>query len=221
MIRMEPTWLEYLKEEFDKPYMESLKLFLKEEKHHFLVYPPSHLIFNAFELSPFDSVKVVILGQDPYHGTDQAHGISFSVPDGMPLPPSLQNIKKELASDLSIPETKNGNLTQWAKQGVFMLNATLTVRAHAAGSHQRKGWETFTDKVIQILSEHRDNLVFILWGNYAQSKVSFIDSKKHFVISSSHPSPFSAHRGFLGSKPFSKTNQYLNSKGLETINWGL
>src|SRR5690606_23578772 len=183
------------------------------------VYPPGKLIFSAFDHTPFDKVKVVLIGQDPYHGAGQAHGLSFSVPEGIAQPPSLKNIFKELNADLGIPIAKSGNLERWADQGVLLLNATLTVRASQAGSHQKKGWEEFTDAAIRKLSEQKENLVFILWGAYAQKKGSIIDTEKHFIIKSPHPSPFSAYNGFFGSKPFSRTNAHLKSLGKEEINW--
>ncbi len=207
--------------EFEKPYMVSLKTFLQQEKQNgFTVYPKGSDIFNAFNHTPFEKVKVVILGQDPYHGTGQAHGLSFSVQKGVVPPPSLKNIYKELADefpDFKIPT--HGELTAWTNQGVLLLNATLTVRANTAGSHQKRGWEQFTDKVITELSEKRDGLVFILWGNYAKQKEALIDQSKHFVIKSAHPSPFSAYNGFFGSKPFSKTNEILKKQGKKEIDW--
>lgn len=220
---LEPGWLSVLGAEFEKPYLKTLKSFLLEEKQKgFSVYPKGTDIFNAFNHTPFDKVKVVILGQDPYHGTNQAHGLSFSVQKGMVVPPSLKNIYKELASefpDFKIPN--HGNLTSWADQGVLLLNATLTVRAHEAGSHQNKGWETFTDKVIAELSEKRSGIVFLLWGRYAQQKESLIDSQKHHILKSAHPSPFSAYTGFFGSGHFAKANEFLVAQGLEGINWGI
>ena len=182
-------------------------------------YPPGSLIFNAFHATPFDNVKVVILGQDPYHGPGQAHGLCFSVNDGIQFPPSLQNIFKEIKSDLDIPIPTSGNLTRWAEQGVLLLNATLTVRAHNAGSHQKKGWETFTDSVIRILAEQKENLVFILWGAYAQKKGAFIDKNRHLVLSSAHPSPLSAYNGFFGNHHFSLTNKWLTEHNLKAIDW--
>ena len=217
---IEQSWAEVLENEFKKDYFLSLKKFLIEEKKQHIIYPPGKLIFNAFNTTPFDKVKVVILGQDPYHGPGQAHGLCFSVPDGVKFPPSLRNIYKELSNDIGINIPKSGNLTKWAEQGVLLINATLTVRQAQAGSHQKKGWEIFTDAVIKAVSDRKENVVFILWGNYAQSKEKLIDSSKHFIIKSVHPSPLSASRGFFGSKPFSKTNNYLQSKGLEPINWG-
>lgn len=220
-VDLEDSWLKVLGAEFEKPYMKSLKAFLQREKQAgHTVYPKGTDIFNAFKHTPFEDVKVVILGQDPYHGVGQAHGLSFSVQKGVVPPPSLKNIYKELADefpDFKIPS--HGELTSWAKQGVLLLNATLTVRAHTAGSHQNKGWEQFTDKVITELSEKRTGLVFILWGNYAKQKEVLIDQNKHFIIKSAHPSPFSAYNGFFGSKPFSKTNEILRKEGKDVINW--
>lgn len=219
-VKIEPSWKKVLQKEFDEEYFAKLTKFVKEEYQKTTVYPPAKFIFNAFNLTPFDKVKVVILGQDPYHGVNQANGLSFSVNDGITMPPSLVNIYKELESDLGKKTiNKNGNLENWAKQGVLMLNATLTVQAHLAGSHQNKGWERFTDAVVKILSEQKENLVFILWGNYAQKKGSVIDESKHLVIKSPHPSPFSAYNGFFGSKPFSQTNAYLIFNDKEPINW--
>ncbi len=219
--KLEPGWKNALQKEFDLPYMAALKKFLIAEKQKGIsVYPPGNQIFSAFNLTPFDKVKVVILGQDPYHGPGQAHGLSFSVPDGTRQPPSLQNIFKELQADLGIPISQaSGNLAKWAEQGVFLLNAILTVQANNAASHQEKGWETFTDAVIKTLSDQKEGLVFILWGKFAQSKETLIDSSKHLIIKSAHPSPFSANYGFFGSKPFSKTNEYLKSKGKGAIDW--
>ncbi len=219
--KLEPGWKEALQKEFGLPYFSELKRFLMAEKQKGIsVYPPGNLIFSAFNLTPFDKVKVVILGQDPYHGPGQAHGLSFSVPDGTRQPPSLQNIFKELQTDLGIPISQTiGNLSKWAEQGVFLLNAILTVQANQAASHSQKGWEQFTDAVIKTLSDQKEGLVFILWGKFAQSKEILIDSSKHLVIKSAHPSPFSANYGFFGSKPFSKTNAYLESKGKGAIDW--
>ena len=220
--KIEDGWKEVLSTEFQKDYFKNLKKFLVDEKSkNKRIYPPGNLIFNAFDKTPFNKVKVVILGQDPYHGYGQAHGLCFSVPDGIKIPPSLRNIYKELHSDIGFIIPKSGNLEKWAKQGVLLLNATLTVRDSEAGSHQKKGWETFTDNVIKTVSDKRENIVFILWGNYAQSKEGLIDSTKHFIIKSVHPSPLSASRGFFGSKPFSKTNNYLESKGITKIDWNL
>jgi uracil-DNA glycosylase len=220
-VRIEESWKEVLKDEFEKPYFKELTEFVKQEYETETVFPHPKSIFNAFELTPFNDVRVVILGQDPYHGQGQAHGLSFSVVEGVRNPPSLQNIYKELESDVGIPiAAKNGDLTRWAKQGVLLLNATLTVRANTPGSHQGKGWEQFTDAAIKALSDKREHLVFILWGNYAKAKGAHIDRTKHLVIESPHPSPFSAHSGFFGSKPFSKTNEYLESQGESVISWG-
>jgi len=219
-VQMEASWKEVLKAEFEKPYFKELTDFVKAEYAEQTVYPHPKHIFRAFELTPFNEVKVVILGQDPYHGPHQAHGLSFSVTEGVRNPPSLQNIFKEIRSDLGIePKADSGDLTRWASQGVLLLNATLTVRANTAGSHQGKGWEQFTDVVIQALSDKREHLVFILWGNYARAKGAHIDRIKHYVIESPHPSPFSANNGFFGSKPFSKANTYLTEHGQSPIEW--
>ena len=218
-IRIEASWKERLNEEFEKPYFASLISFVKSEYSRYTVYPPGKYIFNAFDRCPFDQVKVVLLGQDPYHEPGQAHGLCFSVPDSVEFPPSLQNIFKEINDDLIIPIPKSGNLERWAEQGVFLLNATLTVRAHQAGSHQNKGWETFTDKVIHSLAESKDHLVFLLWGSYAQRKGEFIDANRHLILKSPHPSPLSAHRGFFGNHHFSKANEYLKLHGKEPIRW--
>lgn len=221
MIGLEPLWLNVLGDELKKPYMNKLKSFLLDEKQKgFTFYPQNKDIFNAFNYTPFDKVKVVILGQDPYHGQGQTHGLSFSVQKGITVPPSLKNIYKELATefiDYKIPH--HGDLSAWAEQGVLLLNATLTVRAQEPGSHQKRGWETFTDFVITELSRQSEGLVFILWGKFAQQKESLIDTSKHHVLKSAHPSPFSAHSGFFGSKPFSKTNEILKKQGLTPINW--
>lgn len=218
-VQIEESWKQQLQEEFEKPYFEALTHFVKNEYAQGVVYPPGKLIFNAFNLCPFDRVKVVIIGQDPYHGPGQAHGLCFSVNDGIPFPPSLVNIFKELKNDLGVEKPASGNLTRWAEQGVLMLNATLTVRAHQAGSHQRQGWETFTDAVIRKLAEERDHLVFILWGGYAQRKGAFIDRNRHLVLTSAHPSPLSAYNGFFGNKHFSRTNEYLIAHGEQPIEW--
>ncbi len=219
-VAIEQSWKEKLRDEFEKPYFKELADFVKAEYASQTVYPHPKNVFAAFELTPFDSVRVVILGQDPYHGQGQAHGLSFSVTEGVRNPPSLQNIFKEIASDVGEkPSTENGDLSRWAKQGVLLLNATLTVRANTAGSHQGKGWEQFTDAVIQKLSDEREHLVFILWGNYARAKGARIDRTKHLVIESAHPSPFSAYSGFFGSKPFTKTNEYLEAHGQAPIDW--
>jgi uracil-DNA glycosylase len=218
-VKIEPSWKKSLEEEFGKEYFKELTDFVKREYQSGQVYPAPKNIFRAFELTPFDEVKVVILGQDPYHGAEQAIGLSFAVNDGVRLPPSLQNIFKELEQDVGPVVRRDGDLTRWAKQGVLLLNATLTVRAGQAGSHQGKGWEMFTDAAIKALSDQREHIVFILWGNYARSKKDLIDPKKHCVIESPHPSPFSADRGFFGSKPFSKANAYLAEHGGEPVDW--
>lgn len=218
-VRIEPSWQQRLQPEFDKPYFEKLTDFVRHEYATKTVYPPGSQIFAAFDACPFDRVKVVILGQDPYHEPNQAHGLCFSVNDHIPFPPSLQNIFKEIESDLGIPVPASGNLTRWARQGVLLLNATLTVEAHRAASHQGKGWETFTDAVIHKLAEEREHLVFILWGTYAQRKGEFIDRNRHLVLQSPHPSPLSAHRGFFGNHHFSQTNAYLVAHGIEPIQW--
>jgi len=220
-VDVEPSWLKVLAGEFDKNYMSDLRKFLQQEKETgHTVYPRNAEIFNAFKHTPFDQVKVVILGQDPYHGPNQAHGLSFSVQKGVAIPRSLDNIYKELATDIpGFVKPSHGNLESWAKQGVLLLNATLTVRAHTAASHQRKGWEMFTDEVIRKLSELRKGIVFILWGSYAQSKIPLIDQSNHYIIKSVHPSPLSVERGFWGSKPFSKANAFLEKEGKEPIDW--
>lgn len=218
-VVIEESWKERLSGEFEKDYFQRLVSFVKEEYGRGTVYPPGPFIFRAFDACPFDKVKVVILGQDPYHEPRQAHGLSFSVQDGVPYPPSLINIFKEIETDLGKPAPKSGDLTRWARQGVLLLNATLTVRAHQAGSHQNKGWEQFTDAVIHHLAEEREHLVFILWGSYAQRKGAFIDPAKHLVLKSAHPSPLSAFRGFFGNKHFSKANEYLAAHGIEPVDW--
>lgn len=218
-VQIEESWKKHLAPEFEADYFSRLTNFVHDEYARYTVYPPGKLIFNAFNSCPFDKVKVVIIGQDPYHEPGQAHGLCFSVNDGVPFPPSLQNIFKEIASDLGIPAPASGNLTRWNEQGVLLMNATLTVRAHQAGSHQNKGWETFTDAAIRHLAEEREHLVFILWGSYAQKKGAMIDRNKHLVLSSAHPSPLSAYRGFFGNGHFSKTNKYLLEHGIEPINW--
>lgn len=218
-IQLEASWNTILKEEFEKPYFKDLIKFVDSEYETKTIYPPKEKIFAAFDSTPFDQVKVVILGQDPYHGPNQANGLSFSVNEGIKLPPSLQNIYKELNADLGNEISISGDLSDWAKQGVLLLNATLTVEASKAGSHQKKGWEEFTDQVISSLAENRTDLVFILWGSYAQKKGKKIDRTKHFVIETAHPSPLSVYRGFWDSKPFSKTNDYLKSKNIQPINW--
>ncbi len=219
--KIEESWKKVLFEEFQKPYFETLKMFLVEEKKNHTIYPRGENIFAAFEHTPFENVEVVILGQDPYHGVGQAHGLSFSVQDGVPHPPSLQNIFKELKDDLGCTIPKNGNLTSWAKQGVFLLNTVLTVRASEANSHRNQGWENFTDAVIKLLSAQKEHVVFILWGAPAGAKASLIDGKKHLILRAPHPSPLSSYRGFFGSKPFSKSNEYLVSKGKKPIDWCL
>ncbi len=218
-VKLEQSWKDLLKDEFEKPYFKELTEFVKKEYKSATVYPPAKLIFNALDSLPVDQVKVVILGQDPYHGLGQAHGLSFSVPDGVNLPPSLQNIYKEIESDLGHSKHPSGNLGRWASQGVLLLNATLTVRGGQAGSHQNKGWETFTDAIIRRLVEKKNFLVFILWGNYAKQKGSIVDTKKHLVLTAPHPSPFSAYSGFFGSRPFSKTNKYLVEHGETPVDW--
>lgn len=212
-------WQPLFEKEFSKEYMERLNEFLTEERKINKIFPPKNLVFNAFSHCSVQNCKVVILGQDPYHGEGQAHGLSFSVPEGIKIPPSLRNIYKELEADLGIEPRNSGNLTCWAEQGVLLLNASLTVRAHEAGSHQGKGWERFTDECIRYISENGSKIVFMLWGNFAISKKSLIDGSKHCILTSTHPSPFSAHRGFLGSKPFSKCNSYLRQNGKTEISW--
>lgn len=219
-VKIEETWREQLGGEFDKQYFVNLTNFVRHEYVNGTCYPPGKLIFNAFNLCPFDKVKVVIIGQDPYHEPGQAHGLSFSVNDGVPFPPSLINIFKEIHDDIGTPMPASGNLTRWAEQGVLLLNATLTVRAHQAASHQRKGWEEFTDAAIKALNAHRDNLVFILWGGYARSKAPLIDSSRHLILQSVHPSPLSANRGgWFGNHHFSRANLYLREHGKKEIEW--
>lgn len=219
---LHPSWQAVIGDELNKPYMQSLRGFLAEQKSAGkTIYPPMPLIFNAFNSTPFEKVRVVIIGQDPYHGDGQAHGLSFSVPEGIKLPPSLRNIFKEIEADLGISMSTSGDLTAWALQGVLLLNATLTVEQAAAGSHQKKGWEEFTDAAIRALNERRQGIVFVLWGSYAQKKGAFIDTSKHLVLKSVHPSPLSAHRGFFGNKQFSQINQYLESQGQAAIVWQL
>ncbi len=221
MIKLEPSWLAVLTNELEKPYFIALKSFLlSEAQKGFIIFPPNELIFNAFNYTPFKQVKVVILGQDPYHGVDQAHGLSFSVQHHIPIPPSLRNIYKELKTDVEGFHTPNhGDLTTWAKQGVLMLNTCLTVRAHEPGSHQKQGWEKLTDFVISEISAKKSGVVFLLWGKYAQQKESLIDTAKHYILKASHPSPLSAYAGFFGCKHFSKTNQILENAGSTPINW--
>ncbi len=218
-VKIEESWKQHIGSEFDKPYFATLTDFVHQEYRNATCYPPAKLVFNAFNLCPFDKVKVVIIGQDPYHEPGQAQGLCFSVNDGVAFPPSLINIFKEIESDIGSPVPKSGSLVRWAQQGVLLLNATLTVRAHLAGSHQKRGWEEFTDAVISALSRDREHLVFILWGSYAQSKAVLIDSGKHYILKSPHPSPLSAHRGFFGNHHFSLTNAYLKQNGIEPINW--
>ena len=218
-VKIEASWKQVLNNEFEKDYFIKLTEFVKNEYATKTIYPPKSQIFSAFDYTSFDDVKVVIIGQDPYHGENQANGLSFSVWDGVKIPPSLRNIYKELKTDLGIEDSNSGNLEAWAKQGVLLLNATLTVEAANAGSHQNKGWEDFTDAVIKLLSEEKENLVFVLWGSYAQKKGKKINREKHFVIESAHPSPLSVYRGFWDSKPFSKTNEYLKSKNVQEIDW--
>ncbi len=218
---IEESWAQVLKAEFEADYFSKLKAFLVEERKTQIVFPTGHQIFNAFNLTPLSAVKAVILGQDPYHGPGQAHGLCFSVPDGVRIPPSLVNIYKELKEDLGIEAPASGNLTNWAKNGVLLLNATLTVRSGLAGSHQGKGWEQFTDAAIKAISEYRAGIVFLLWGKYAIDKSRLIDSSKHFVLTAPHPSPLSAHRGFLGCRHFSQANELLVSAGIQPVDWSL
>lgn len=220
-INLEPSWLAVLEDEFDKPYMKNLRAFLGEESRKQRIFPPGNEIFNAFTLTPFDAVKVVVLGQDPYHGPGQAHGLSFSVREGVRPPPSLENIFKELHDDLGLPRPPHGSLTKWAKQGVLLLNTVLTVRARQANSHREKGWEIFTDEVIRRVNAQRDGLVFLLWGSAAKKKSTMIDTSRHLILTSSHPSPYSASYSFFGSKPFSKINQYLEKNNKTPIDWSL
>ncbi len=220
-VKIEPHWKEALKDEFEKEYFRGIAEFLhKEKREGKTIYPPGSLIFNAFELTPIDDVKVVILGQDPYHGVNQAHGLSFSVPEGVTPPPSLKNIYKEIESDLGIKLSKNGNLEEWARQGVFLLNAVLTVRASQPASHSNIGWHLFTDSVIKRISDTKENVVFMLWGNFARSKRELIDREKHLILEAAHPSPL-ARGAFFGCRHFSKCNEYLLSKGKSPIDWSL
>lgn len=218
-VRIEESWRSHLQGEFDKPYFTTLTQFVRSEYATRQIFPPGRQIFNAFDLCPFDRVKVVIIGQDPYHDDGQANGLCFSVNPGTPFPPSLQNIFKEISDDLGQPMPTDGDLSRWARQGVLLLNATLTVRAHQAGSHQGKGWEQFTDAVIHELSAHRDHLVFMLWGSYAKAKGAQIDTSRHCILTAAHPSPLSAYRGFFGCHHFSLANAYLTSHGLTPIDW--
>ncbi|MEP2772631.1 MAG: uracil-DNA glycosylase [Fulvivirga sp.] len=218
-VKIAQSWKIQLQEEFEKPYFTNLVNFVKSEYNSHTVFPPGNEIFNAFDHCSFEDVKVVVIGQDPYHGPGQANGLCFSVRDGVRKPPSLVNIFKEIATDIDTEIPESGNLERWAQQGVLLLNATLTVRANTPGSHQKKGWEDFTDAVIKVLSNKKENLVFLLWGAYAQNKGAIIDEKKHLVLKSAHPSPFAAHRGFFGNKHFSKTNTYLKENGKTPIEW--
>lgn len=218
-VKIEKSWSDVLADEFAKPYFEQLTQFVRNEYRTSQIFPPGKQIFAAFDATPFNDVKVVIIGQDPYHGDRQANGLCFSVNEGIECPPSLINIFKELSDDLGVAMRTSGDLSDWARQGVLLLNSTLTVKAHCAGSHQGHGWETFTDAVINRLANMRNHLVFILWGSYAIRKGAFIDRSRHLVITSPHPSPLSAYRGFFGSRPFSTTNAYLESNGIKPINW--
>lgn len=219
-VKLEESWLKRLRPEFEADYMKSLREFLRAElKKGKKIFPRGDQYFAALNRTPFDKVRVVILGQDPYHGPGQAHGLCFSVPSGVPLPPSLQNIFKELQDDQGVPLSRSGNLERWADQGVLLLNSVLTVEQGKAAAHQGRGWERFTDRIIQLLNDEREGLVFILWGAYAQRKAAFVDRKKHLVLECVHPSPLSSHRGFFGSRPFSKTNAYLQSRQLPVIDW--
>ena len=221
-VKIEESWKEVLKQEFKKDYFLQIATFLKAEKlSGKTIYPPGGLIFNAFNTTPFDRLKVVILGQDPYHGPGQAHGLSFSVPKGIPPPPSLINIFKELNNDIGMPIPSHGNLTHWAEQGVMLLNASLTVRANEPMSHAKIGWAEFTNAVIEKISAQKEHTVFLLWGKFAQEKISLVDETKHLVLKAAHPSPFSADKGFFGCKHFSKTNAWLGSKGIDPIDWNL
>jgi uracil-DNA glycosylase len=221
-VQIDESWKQLLDDEFQQPYFAAIKQFLMKEKEQGVtIHPPGPLIFHAFNLTPFDMLKVVILGQDPYHGKGQAHGLCFSVPDGVPPPPSLQNIFKELQADLGVPVPKSGNLTGWAKQGVMLLNALLTVRANQPASHHNIGWERFTDAVIRKISEGKTGVVFLLWGKFAQEKQSLIDLSKHHVLKAAHPSPYSANNGFFGCRHFSRTNELLESNGIAPVDWRL
>lgn len=219
-IDLHPSWLMHLSSEFEQPYMQQLKAFLLAEKQQGkVIYPASKNIFNAFNSTPLDQVKVVILGQDPYHGPNQAHGLCFSVQQGVPTPPSLQNMYKELQRDLGLPIPSHGCLQSWANQGVLLLNATLTVEQARAGSHQGRGWEIFTDRAVKLVNDQCDNVVFLLWGSYAQKKAAFLDARKHLILKAPHPSPLSAHRGFIGCGHFSTANQYLQKQGKNPVDW--
>ncbi len=218
-VNLHHSWKVQLSHEFEKPYFKSLAEFVRLEYQNGICFPPGKLIFSAFDHCHFDNLKVVILGQDPYHGPGQANGLCFSVNENVQIPPSLQNIFKEIQSDLGLPKPGNGDLTRWADQGVLLLNATLSVRAHQAGSHQKKGWEVFTDAVIRIVSDHKEHAVFLLWGNYARKKSVLIDKHKHLILESAHPSPLSAYQGFLGNRHFSKSNEYLKAHHIQPIQW--
>ena len=218
-VQIEESWKTHLEPEFEKNYFRTLTEFVRSEYSQYQIFPPGKLIFNAFNLCPFDKVKVVIIGQDPYHGPGQAHGLCFSVNDGVAFPPSLVNIFKEIKEDIGTPAPSTGNLTRWAEQGVLLLNATLTVRAHQAGSHQRRGWEEFTDAAIRALNAQDRPIVFILWGRPAQMKKAMLNNPNHLILEAPHPSPLSAYRGFFGSRPFSKTNNFLKEHGVEPIDW--
>jgi uracil-DNA glycosylase len=221
-VKIDPSWKEVLKDEFSKPYFQQVVLHIKTEKSQGkVIYPPGQYIFNAFNTTPVEKVKVVILGQDPYHGPGQAHGLCFSVQNGVPPPPSLINIFKELHDDIGVDIPNHGNLMHWARQGVFLLNASLTVRASEPMSHAKIGWATFTDRVIRKISDNKDHVVFMLWGKFAQEKKVLIDESKHLILKAAHPSPLSAHAGFLGSRHFSKANQWLISKGIDPVDWQL
>lgn len=221
-VQIEQGWKQILQDEFSKPYFEQIALFLKaEKKAGKVIYPPGPLIFNAFNTTPFDNVKVVILGQDPYHGPGQAHGLCFSVPYGVQPPPSLVNIFKEIQQDLGLPVPNHGNLEKWAQQGVLLLNASLTVEAHQPMSHSKVGWHHFTDDVIRIISEKKEHVVFILWGSFAKTKAELIDKNKHLILTAAHPSPLSAYNGFFGCRHFSKANDWLKAKGISAIDWSL
>lgn len=220
-IKIDESWERLLAEEFNSDYFKNLISFVKEDYSKTICYPKGSEIFNAFDSCPVNNLKVVIIGQDPYHGENQAHGLSFSVKNSQKLPPSLKNIYKELSCDLEVAVPTTGNLTPWTKQGVLLLNSTLTVSAKSPGSHQKKGWEIFTNKIIELISNEKENIVFILWGKYAQNKCVIIDERKHLTIKSPHPSPFSAQKGFFGSQPFSKTNEYLLNKNIKPIDWTL
>lgn len=218
-VAIADNWKKHLQEEFEKDYFKNLVQFVKHEYRNYKVFPKGGEIFRAFDLCDFEKIKVVIIGQDPYHGEGQAHGLCFSVNDHVKMPPSLINIFKEIRDDLGKPFPQTGNLERWARQGVLLLNATLTVRAHKPGSHQQKGWEPFTDKIIELINQHKENVVFMLWGGYAKKKAGFVDTGKHLVLKATHPSPYSANNGFFGCRHFSKANDFLISKGYEPIEW--